>query len=132
MRKILGDSIKQSGSDINAERLRFDFTLDRKMTTEEIKQVEDLINRAIKQDLIVNSEEMSFDEAIKSGALAFFKLKYPEKITVYTIGNKNNYFSREVCGGPHVQHTGEIGGIKIAKEEAVSAGIRRIRIQLTN
>ena len=132
LRKILGDSIKQSGSDINAERLRFDFTLDRKMTTEEIKQVEDLINRAIKQDLIVNSEEMSFDEAIKSGALAFFKLKYPEKITVYTIGNKNNYFSREVCGGPHVQHTGEIGGIKIAKEEAVSAGIRRIRIQLTN
>jgi len=131
LRKILGDSVKQSGSDINADRLRFDFTLDRKMMTEEIKQVEDLINRAIKQDLIVNSKEMSFDEAIKSGALAFFKLKYPERVTVYTVGDKNDYFSKEVCGGPHVQHTGEIGGIKIAKEEAVSTGIRRIRIQLT-
>ena len=130
LRKILGDSVKQSGSDINADRLRFDFTLDRKMMTEEIKQVEDLINRAIKQDLIVNSKEMSFDEAIKSGALAFFKLKYPERVTVYTVGDKNDYFSKEVCGGPHVQHTGEIGGIKIAKEEAVSTGIRRIRIVL--
>jgi len=132
LRKVLGDGVHQSGSDINLERLRFDFTLDRKMPPEEIKQVEDLVNSAIKQNLIVNSEEMSFDEAIKSGALAFFKLKYPEKVTVYTIGDKNDYFSKEVCGGPHVQHTGEIGSIKIAKEEAVSAGIRRIRIQLTS
>ena len=131
LRKVLGDGVHQSGSDINLERLRFDFTLDRKMPPEEIKQVEDLVNSAIKQNLIVNSEEMSFDEAIKSGALAFFKLKYPERVTVYTVGDKNDYFSKEVCGGPHVQHTGEIGGIKIAKEEAVSTGIRRIRIQLT-
>jgi alanyl-tRNA synthetase len=130
LRKVLGDSIKQSGSDINSERLRFDFTLDRKMTSEEIKQVEDLINEAIKQDLLVSTEEMKFDDAINAGALAFFKLKYPEKVTVYTIGDKDDYFSKEICGGPHVSHTGEIGKIKIVKEESVSAGIRRIRVVL--
>lgn len=130
LRKVLGDNVHQSGSDINPERLRFDFTFDRKMTPEEIKQVEDIINQAIADDLAVSFEEMRYQDAVDSGALAFFKLKYPEMVTVYTIGDPSDYFSKEVCGGPHVSHTGEIGHIKIVKEEAVSAGIRRIRIAL--
>ncbi len=130
LRRVLGEGVRQAGSDINSERLRFDFTLDHKMTPEEIKQVEDVMNDAIKQDLAVSFEEMEYADAIKSGALAFFKLKYPEKVTVYTIGDMSEPFSKEVCGGPHVGHTGEIGHVKIAKEEAVSAGIRRIRIVL--
>jgi len=131
LRTILGEGVHQAGSDINAERLRFDFSFERKMTTDEIKQVDDLINDAIRQNLSVSVDEMKYDDAVKSGALAFFKLKYPENVTVYTIGDTSEPFSREVCGGPHVQHTGEIGQIKITKEEAVSAGIRRIRVQLT-
>jgi alanyl-tRNA synthetase len=132
LRKVLGDSIHQAGSDINPERLRFDFSFERKMTSDEIKRVEDLINDAIEQNLFVSMEEMKYDDAVKSGALAFFKLKYPENVTVYTIGDSSNPFSKEICGGPHVQQTGEIGPIKIIKEEAVSAGIRRIRVQLTS
>src|SRR3989339_152205 len=130
LRKVLGNDVHQSGSDINAERLRFDFSFDRKMTSEEIRQVEDTINQAISDDLAVSFEDMRYQDAIDSGALAFFKLKYPEMVTVYTIGDPGDYFSKEVCGGPHVRRTGEIGHIKIAKEEAVSAGIRRIRIVL--
>jgi len=132
LRKVLGESVYQAGSDINSERLRFDFSLERKMMPEEIKQVVNLINEAIKQDLPVSMEEMKYDDAVKSGALAFFKLKYPENVTVYTIGELSSPFSKEVCGGPHVQQTGEIGPVKIIKEETVSAGIRRIRVQLTS
>jgi len=123
LRKVLGEGVGQQGSNITPERLRFDFSFDRKMTPEEIRQVEDLVNEIIKQDLPVNKEEMSYDEAIKSGALAFFKEKYPEKVSVYSIGD----FSKELCGGPHVARTGEIGNFKILKEEASSAGIRRIK-----
>lgn len=134
LRKILGNEVKQSGSDITAKRLRFDFTFPRKLTTEEIEKTENLINEAIEKDYKVTKEEMSYEDAVKSGALAFFKLKYPEKVSVYSIGLTNNLlsgsgelFSRELCGGPHVSHTAEVGRIRITKEETVGAGVRRIR-----
>ena len=123
LRKVLGEEIKQAGSDIMAERLRFDFTFPRKLTSEELKKVEDLVNDIIVRDLKVTKEEMSYEEAIKTGALSFFKQKYPPKVNVYSIGD----FSKELCGGPHVSNTSEIGRFKITKEEAVSAGTRRIR-----
>ena len=135
LRQVLGTEVKQAGSDITAERLRFDFTFSRKMTPEEIRQVENIVNEAIQKDYKVTKEEMSYEDAIKSGALAFFKLKYPVKVNVYTVGPngssidhpKDEPFSRELCGGPHVSHTAEIGKVKITKEESVSAGTRRIR-----
>ena len=120
---MLGDSVHQAGSDITAERLRFDFSYNKKMTPEEIKQVEDLVNDAVAQDLKVSCEELAIEEAKKTGALYFFKEKYPEKVRVYSVGD----FSKEFCGGPHVTHTVEIGVFKITKEEAVSTGTRRIR-----
>lgn len=126
LRKVLGPEVHQDGSDITAERLRFDFSFGRKMTPEEIKQVEDLINDAIKRDLSVSYQELPIEEAKKTGALYFFKEKYPERVKVYTVDG----FSKEFCGGPHVSHTGEIGGVVITKEEAVSAGTRRIRASL--
>jgi alanyl-tRNA synthetase len=122
LREILGEKVKQMGSDITPERLRFDFSFDRKLTKEEIKKVEDLVNQKIKEDLEVKKEEMSLEEALKSGALAFFKEKYPERVTVYTIGN----FSKEICAGPHVKRTSELGNFKIKKEETAGTGIRRI------
>lgn len=129
--RSFGVGVQQAGSDITAERLRFDFTFPRKMTPEEIKQVEDIINDAVKADYLVTKKEMPYEEAIKSGALAFFKLKYPPKVNVYTIGSDDAPFSRELCGGPHVSRTSEIGTVKITKEEAVSAGVRRIRAIVT-
>ena len=123
LRKVLGIEVHQAGSDITPERLRFDFTFPRKMTPEEIKQVEDMVNEAVQKDYPVTKEEMSYEDAIKLGAMAFFKLKYPPKVNVYSVGD----FSKELCGGPHVSHSAEIGKFKITKEEAVSAGVRRIR-----
>lgn len=123
LRKVLGNELYQAGSDITAERLRFDFNFPRKLTAEEIKHVEDLVNDGIHRDLTVTKEEMPYEEATKTGALSFFKLKYPPKVNVYSVGD----FSKELCGGPHVTHSGEIGEFKITKEEAVSAGVRRIR-----
>jgi alanyl-tRNA synthetase len=122
LRQILGEKVKQMGSDITPERLRFDFSFDRKLTKEEIKKVEDLVNQKIKEDLEVKREEMSLEEALKSGALAFFKEKYPERVTVYTIGN----FSKEICAGPHVKRTSELGNFKIKIEESAGRGVRRI------
>jgi len=122
LREILGEKVRQMGSDITPERLRFDFSFDRKLTKEEIKKVEDLVNQKIKEDLEVKKEEMSLKEALKSGALAFFKEKYPERVTVYTIGN----FSKEICAGPHVKRTSELGNFKIKKEESAGKGVRRI------
>jgi alanyl-tRNA synthetase len=122
LRQILGEKVRQMGSDITPERLRFDFSFDRKLTKEEIKKVEDLVNQKIKEDLEVKKEEMSLEDALKSGALAFFKEKYPERVTVYTIGN----FSKEICAGPHVKRTSELGNFKIKKEESAGKGIRRI------
>ena len=123
LRKVLSTEVHQAGSDITAERLRFDFTFPRKLAPEEIKQVEDMVNEAVQKDYPVTKEEMSYEDAIKSGAMAFFKLKYPPRVNVYSVGD----FSKELCGGPHVSHTAEIGKFKIVKEEAVSAGVRRIR-----
>ena len=123
LRNVLGDHVKQSGSNITTERLRFDFSHPEKMTPEQIKQVEDIVNEQIKRDLNVVSEEMPLEEAKKSGAIGLFENKYGDTVKVYTIGD----FSTEICGGPHVKHTGELGHFKIKKEESSSAGIRRIK-----
>ena len=128
LREVFGKDVRQAGSDINAERLRFDFSFNRKMTPEEIKKVEELINDKIKEDLTVYFKEMPKSEAEKINALSFFKAKYPDVVKVYFIGDKETgVISKEFCGGPHVSRTSEIGKIKITKEEAVAAGIRRIR-----
>lgn len=123
LRQTLGQQVRQQGSDITPERLRFDFTFPQKLAPEQISAVETIVNNAIEKDLLVSVVEMPFAQAVSEGALAFFKNKYPEKVKVYSIGD----FSKEVCGGPHVTHTKEIGRFKIIKEEAVSAGVRRIR-----
>lgn len=131
LREILGKEVKQMGSDINPERLRFDFSFGRKMTEEEIKKVEDLVNQKIKEDLKVQKEEMPYEKAIEEGALAFFKEKYPEKVKVYSIGDSSGQvFSKEICRGPHVERTGELGHFEIVKEESSGAGVRRIRAVL--
>lgn len=129
LRKVLGDEVTQQGSDITAERTRFDFSFPRKLTPDEIKQVEDTVNQAIRRDYTVEYKEMPYGEAIKSGALHFFRQKYPPMVKVYSVFDPKTgeIFSREFCGGPHVTHTEEIGHVKIFKEEATSAGIRRIR-----
>ena len=129
LRKVLGEHVEQMGSDINAERLRFDFKHTQKMTPEEIKQVEDLINLKIKEDLEIKKEEMSLDEALKSGAIAFFKEKYPDTVKVWTIHNPEigEVFSKEICAGPHVEKTSQLKSFKIIKEESSSAGVRRIK-----
>jgi len=128
LRDVFGDSVRQMGSDINVERTRFDFTFSRKLTLEEIKKIEAIVNQKIKEDLPVNFKEMSKEEAEKTGALHFFKEKYPEKVKVYYIGHSlEDAYSKEFCGGPHVSHTGEIGSFRILKEESVAAGVRRIR-----
>lgn len=123
LRKVLGEEVHQAGSDITAERLRFDFTFPCKVTAEELKKVEDLVNENVKKDTAVTKQELPYEEALKTGALSFFKLKYPPRVNVYSVGD----FSKELCGGPHVTHSGEIGHFKIIKEEASSAGVRRIR-----
>lgn len=122
LRQILGEHVQQSGSNITSERLRFDFSHPQKMTPEEIKKVEDLVNEQISRDLKITVDTLPFVEAQKQGALAFFGTKYPEIVTMYTIGD----FSREVCTGPHVEHTGILGRFEIFKEESASAGKRRI------
>lgn len=123
---VLGDHVKQSGSNITAERLRFDFTHPEKMTQEEIKKVEDLVNEQIQRNLEVTCEEMSYEEAKATGAIGLFTDKYGDKVKVYTIGD----FSKEICGGPHVSNTNEMGNFKIKKEESSSSGIRRIKAVL--
>ena len=127
--QVLGDQVAQKGSNINNERMRFDFTFERPMTPEEIKQVEDIVNQKIKEDLPVTMEILPLEKAKEEGARALFTNKYGEDVKVYTIGRdpKTDWFSKEVCGGPHVQHTAQIGEFKIAKEQSSSAGVRRIR-----
>ncbi len=129
LRKVLGDGVHQAGSDITPERTRFDFTFDRKLTDEEVRQTESLVNEAIRQDLDMGYKEMPFQEAIALGALYSPREKYPDVVKVYSAQNPKTgeVFSRELCGGPHVQHTGEVGGFRIGKQESVSAGVRRIR-----
>ncbi len=123
LRNILGSHVKQMGSDITKERMRFDFSHSEKMTAEEIKKVEDMVNEKIKEVLEVTKEELPYEEAQRLGALAFFKEKYPDKVTVYRVGD----FSFEICGGPHVNNTASMGQFKIIKEESSSSGVRRIK-----
>lgn len=123
LKKVIGPNVHQLGSNITPERLRFDFPCDHKMTDEEKKQTEDLVNKWIEEDILVEKLEMSKDEAIKSGAECTFIDRYPDIVTVYKISD----VSMELCGGPHVNHTGELGHFKIKKEAASSAGVRRIK-----
>ncbi len=128
LRDVLGKEVEQRGSDITPERTRFDFPFGRKVTPEEIKKVEEIVNKKIQEDLPVACEEMPVEEAKKTGALYYFKEKYPERVKVYYVGNSlAGAYSKEFCGGPHVSRTGDIGVCRIIKEEAVAAGIRRIR-----
>jgi alanyl-tRNA synthetase len=126
LRKVLGEHIAQKGSNITGERLRFDFSHPQKMTSDEIKAVEDLVNEQIQKDLPVLLEEMSLDEAKEKNATGVFESKYGDKVKVYSAGE----FSREICGGPHAERTGELGKFVIKKEEASSAGVRRIKAVL--
>ena len=123
LRKVLGDEVHQKGSNITAERLRFDFSFGRKMTDEEKKEVERLVNVAIQAAVPVICEEMTVEEAKAQGAMGLFESKYGERVKVYTMGE----FSKEICGGPHANNTGDLKAFKIKKEEASSAGVRRIK-----
>jgi alanyl-tRNA synthetase len=123
---VLGDHVAQKGSNLTAERMRFDFTHPAPMTPAEIAEVERIVNEQIKADLPVKMEMMPLEEAKKSGAMALFGEKYESVVKVYSIGD----FSKEVCGGPHVERTGGMGTFKIQKEQSSSAGVRRIRAVL--
>ena len=123
LRKVLGDEVHQKGSNITAERLRFDFTFGRRMTSEELEETERLVNEAIKQKLPISYTEMTVDEAKAGGAMGLFESKYGERVRVYTMGD----FSKEICGGPHAGNTGDLVSFKIQKEESSSAGVRRIK-----
>ena len=126
LRIVLGDHVGQKGSNITVDRLRFDFTHHSAMTAEEIKKVEDLVNEQIQRDLPISFETMSLEEAKEKGAIAFFDSKYGEQVKVYSVGD----FSMEVCGGPHVESTAQMGHFKILKEQSSSAGVRRIKAVL--
>jgi len=127
LRDILGNYVHQVGSNINARRLRFDFTHPVRLTAVQIKKIEDLVNKKIIQNLPVLMKKMTLREAKKGGALAFFERRYDQDLVkVYTIGKGRNVFSKEVCGGPHVYKTGQLGKFKIIREESVGSGKRRI------
>jgi len=130
LREVLGNHVMQKGSNITPERLRFDFTHGEKLTDEEKKRVEDLVNEKIEEDLIVEKTEMTIDQARESGALGVFGDKYEDVVSVYQIGKDDEVFSKEICGGPHVESTGKMGIFRIKKEEASSAGVRRIKAVL--
>jgi alanyl-tRNA synthetase len=134
LRTVLGDHVEQRGSNITEERARFDFNHHEKMTPEQIKEVEDIVNKVIDDDLPVTYEDMPTDKALTSGARGHFGDKYGETSRVYTIGGGDNVYSKELCGGPHVEHTGVLGedgkSFKIIKEQSSSAGIRRIKAVL--
>jgi alanyl-tRNA synthetase len=129
LREVLGEHVEQRGSHITSERLRFDFSHPNKLTEEEIKKVQDIINQKIKDDLPLTFETMSLDEAVQKGALHFFAEKYGKEVKVYSIGpstSSGSPFSREICGGPHVTNTGVIGHVNIIKQEKIGAGVVRI------
>lgn len=123
LRRVLGPEVQQMGSNITAERLRFDFSYPARLTDSQIEEVEQMVNQQIARDLLVTMQTMPLTQALEEGALAFFGDKYGEQVNVYSIGD----FSKEVCGGPHVQQTGELGRFRIIKQEAVGRGVRRIR-----
>ncbi len=130
LRRVLGEHVTQKGSNITAERLRFDFSHPQKMTSDEIKKVEDFVNEKIKADLPVKMEEVTLEQAKEQGAMGVFESRYGERVKVYTVGpstGSGSAFSREICGGPHVERTGALGTFKIIKEEASSSGVRRIK-----
>ncbi|MFH1425579.1 MAG: alanine--tRNA ligase [archaeon] len=131
MKKVLvEEEIKQKGSNINPERLRFDFSISRKITSEELKEIEEIVNRKIEAGLEVKREELGLEEAFDSGAQGEFGAKYPDIVSVYTIvddSEESDYLSKEICTGPHVSNTKEIGKFKILKEQSVSSGVRRIK-----
>ena len=127
MRKFLNDeNVCQKGSKLTAERLRFDFSFPRKVTPDELRAVEAFVNEAIQADVPVSCEEMTVEEAKAAGAIGLFESRYGAKVKVYTIPG----YSKEICGGPHVQHTAQLGRFQIKKEEASSAGVRRIKAVL--
>ena len=132
LRKILGPEVKQAGSDINPQRLRFDFFFSKEINQEELNKVESLVNEKISQDLEVKKEEMSLSEAMKSGALAFFKAKYPPRVSVYSIfePKSGEVFSKEICAGPHVKSTKVLGNFQIIKLESIGSGLKRIKATL--
>ena len=127
LRKVLGPTVFQKGSNITPERLRFDFAFERKMTDEEKKTVEDMVNEQIAAALPVTFEDLPLAEAQKRGAIGLFEEKYGDVVRVYKVGD----FSLEFCGGPHVTNTSGMGTFKILKEEAISAGVRRIKAVLS-
>jgi alanyl-tRNA synthetase len=131
LRMVLGDHVAQKGSNITAERMRFDFSHGAPMTADEIARVQNIVNGVIAQDLPVSVEVMSLEAAKAAGAIALFGEKYENQVKVYTVGKSpEDFFSKEVCGGPHVEHTGELGKFIIQKEQSSSAGVRRIRAVL--
>lgn len=132
LREVLGDEVHQRGSDITSERTRFDFTFPRKVTREELDEVEKRVNEIVEKDLPFQMVEMSLEEAKESGALYVEGAKYPDKVKVYYSGDSSETaFSKEICGGPHVENTGEVGKFTIGKEKAVSAGVRRVRADVS-
>jgi alanyl-tRNA synthetase len=126
LRRVLGEHVQQKGSNITAERLRFDFSHPDALSVEQLRQVENIVNEQIQRDLPVSFQTMTLEQARDDGAIALFGERYEEKVKVYSMGD----FSKEVCGGPHVEHTGELGRFKIVKEQSSSAGVRRIRAVL--
>ena len=128
LHKVLGPTANQKGSNITPERLRFDFTWPEKMTDEQIKQVEDLVNQWIQQGIAVSKKVTTVEEAKNEGAMALFGSKYGDQVTLYTIGD----VSKEICCGPHVENTSELGSFKITKEQSSSAGVRRIKAVIGN
>lgn len=130
LRKVLGEHVYQKGSNITAERLRLDFSHSEKMTAEQLRKVEDAVNEVINKDLPINCVEVSLEKAKEIGAMGVFESKYGDKVKVYSVGMPDCPFSCEICAGPHIKSTGELGHFKILKEEASSAGVRRIKAVL--
>jgi alanyl-tRNA synthetase len=134
LRMTLGNHIEQRGSNINEDRLRFDFTHPEKMTADQIQKIEDIVNEQINKKMPVSYQEMTLQQAKEYGALGVFEHKYGDLVKVYTMGDPSTgsgqVFSKEICGGPHVDNTSELGNFKIIKEESSSAGVRRIKAQV--
>ena len=126
LREVLGPEIKQKGSNITRERLRFDFSFHRKLTEPEKKEVEEIVNNQIKKGMPIKSEVMSLEQAQKTGAAAEFEDRYPDEVFVYSIGD----LSKEICFGPHVANTNELGVFKIKREQNIGSGLRRIKAVL--
>lgn len=129
LRQIIGSTVQQKGSNITAERLRFDYSDNDKLTDEQVLKIENLINKKIQEKLPVIRTEEPKEQAIASGAMAFFGQKYPDVVSVYTIGVEPNHFSKELCGGPHVTNLSELANIKIVKQESLGSGIRRVYLK---